>query len=134
MNYIRKFMEDNNLVEMQMFKIKNLVSIYYFKNNNLYNEHGTKCLYMLSLLLSEKAKILTPILDDKEREYLKAVIKPFRNSITYISKNTSYTGDTEFIFIKLNNNSDMNLPKFKENTMYKGMETNEEYTLKELEL
>ncbi len=70
-----------------------------------------------------------PILDDVEREYLKAVCKPFRDKAESIQKL-----DDDFeqcIFINLDDQS-FSLPSFKRRTMYKGMELGKEYTLEEL--
>lgn len=72
------------------------------------------------------------ILDAVEKEYLENVIKPFRNKVEYISKETSYMDDY-YILIDLDN-EDIALPFFKKGTMYKGMEADKKYTLKELGL
>ena len=79
-----------------------------------------------------------PILDDAEKEYLSAVIKPFRNRVKYITK---FIGvfDNEFIEIDhvMDNEAELyyiELPLFKKGTMYKGMKLGRNYTLEELEL
>ena len=74
-----------------------------------------------------------PILDDVEKAYLSAVIKPFRKNIKYIAKYT-FSTEAEYVKIYLNCNDYIVFPNFKRGTMYKGMKTNKEYTLKELEL
>lgn len=74
------------------------------------------------------------ILDKKEKEYLSAVIKPFRDEIKYIVKDDRYTGDREYIFIVIKNDCSITFPYFKKNAMYKGMELDKEYTLEELGL
>lgn len=73
------------------------------------------------------------ILDDTEKRYLKAVIRPFKNKVNHISKEDCYDGDC-YISIELNDEEDINLPYFKKETMYNGMEEDKKYTLKELEL
>ena len=73
-----------------------------------------------------------PILDDKEKEYLKAVINPFRKKVEYIEKNV-FSIDKEYIEIALESESIV-LPNFKKGTMYKKMKSDKKYTLKELEL
>ena len=73
------------------------------------------------------------ILDEVEKEYLRAVIKPFRKKIDYISKNILEYNKFEFISIGLRGDS-MTFPNFKKNTMYKGMMSGKEYTLEELGL
>jgi hypothetical protein len=70
------------------------------------------------------------ILDKEEKEYLSAVIRPFRNRVEYIQKKDIMN---EFIEIELDNEF-FNLPDFEKDTMYKGMELNKKYTLKELDL
>ena len=72
------------------------------------------------------------ILDETEREYLKAVIKPFKKRVKYIVKAESLMRDKkELLKIQLDNDN-MLLPYFEEGTMYKGMEIDKEYTLEEL--
>lgn len=72
------------------------------------------------------------ILDDAEKEYLSAVIKPFRNRVEYIKKN--YYVEYEYISIYIKNECNMCFPNFKKGTMYKRMKINKEYSLKELGL
>lgn len=74
-----------------------------------------------------------PILDDAEKKYLSAVIKPFRNKIYTIVKWRSYSGDSEWLsFISESKFGAFFLPNFKAGTMYKGMEVGRKYTLDEL--
>ena len=78
-----------------------------------------------------------PILTDSEREYLSAVIKPYKNKVTFIAKSKDAYEAKYFISIVVNGNygrEAIHLPWFKENTMYKGMEIGKHYTLKELGL
>lgn len=80
-------------------------------------------------------KIPKPILDDIEKDYLSAVIKPFRNQVISISKKLGNYG--EFIDIEIKNaeySDGIYLPYFKPNSMYKGMKLYKYYTLKELGL
>lgn len=72
------------------------------------------------------------ILDDEEKRYLKAVIRPFKNRVRYISKEKCYDGDC-YISIKLDDEN-INFPYLKKETMYNGMEEDKKYTLKELGL
>lgn len=85
--------------------------------------------------LDQEVEIEVPdILTKEEKEYLSAVIKPFRDRI----KNITKICDTFFrcyICIRLKNNNDfMIFPNLLNEKMYKGMEINKEYTLEELEL
>ena len=75
------------------------------------------------------------ILTDKEKAYLSAVIKPFRDRVKYITKmDITYSkSKREFICIRINRECIL-FPKFARETMYKGMEANERYTLEELGL
>ena len=73
-----------------------------------------------------------PVLDEVERKYLSDVIKPFVHRVSYIVKRLNGSG--YYIAIIVNNFDVMNLPYFTRNTMYKGMEVNRKYKLKELGL
>ena len=79
------------------------------------------------------------ILDDAEKEYLSAVIKPFKHRIKNIIK-IGHTQDVfEYISLKIKSIQDIDeeavlFPYFRVGTMYKGMKANKEYTLKELGL
>lgn len=72
------------------------------------------------------------ILDTKEKEYLSAVIKPFRNKVNKITKR-QYE-DIEWICVSFANNDWFSLPAFNKNKMYKGMNANRDYLLEELGL
>lgn len=74
------------------------------------------------------------ILDEAEKKYLKAVIKPFKNKIRTVCKVQMSLGDKEYLIIYLKNKDYMTFSTFEKGTMYKKMERNEEYTLKELGL
>lgn len=73
------------------------------------------------------------ILDDAEKRYLSAVIKPFRDRVQYIRKYKSNSSE-EFIYITFTDSTDMDFPNFTRGTMYKGMEVGRKYTLEELGL
>lgn len=73
------------------------------------------------------------VLDEVEKKYLANVIKPFRHKIKSIMKRSEY-GSLCYIKICIKNGDAACFPCFKENSMYKGMEPNREYTLKELGL
>ena len=77
-----------------------------------------------------------PILDDEEREYLSAVIKPFRKDVEYIVKLPKFEWIQEEIYIHIGRSwrGNIELPTFKKGAMYKGMEINKRYTLEELGL
>lgn len=81
-----------------------------------------------------EAEYKPPILDDVEKAYLSAVIKPFRKRIKYFRKiNHSSVNNDQFLCIVLAGDR-CGLPNFKKGTMYKGMEVDKDYTLEELGL
>lgn len=91
-------------------------------------------------ILDMEVEIETPdILDEAEKRYLRAVIRPFRNKVIYIRKYFYALSDVYSIEIYMKsvegifNTEYLRLPLFK-NEMYKGMEDNKKYTLKELDL
>lgn len=71
------------------------------------------------------------ILSDKEREYLSAVINPFKKKILTVEK--AYFKEDEWLYFTMNI-GDFTLPYFKTGTMYKGMKPGKKYTLEELGL
>lgn len=73
------------------------------------------------------------ILDQEEKEYLSAVIRPFKNRVLYINKNCNFDG-ANYLAIRIKNDYTIYLPGFKKGTMYNGMELHKKYTLKELGL
>ena len=77
-----------------------------------------------------------PILDEEERKYLRCVIRPFKDRIISITKVES--SKYERINIIYTNiqlvRKEIKLPLFEKDKMYKGMELNKKYTLKELGL
>ena len=76
-----------------------------------------------------------PILDETEKAYLSAVIKPFREKVESIKKFENYYSAQEYIHIAMKKGTDYcSLPWFRKGTMYKGMEAYKLYTLEELGL
>lgn len=75
------------------------------------------------------------VLDEKEKEYLSAVIKPFKNNVLYIVKVYNLYNDyQQLLTIALKGDRFIQFPSFEKDTMYKGMIPNRYYTLKELGL
>ena len=72
-----------------------------------------------------------PILTDKEKAYLSAVIKPFREEVETIEK-ASFEEDEQLQIS--DGDTVMAFPCFEKGTMYKGMEEYKYYTLEELGL
>ena len=75
-------------------------------------------------------------LDNEERKYLKAIVKPFRDKVGYLIKCQDGSFDEEYIAIKFKNTNDncILLPNFKKGTMYKGMKEGVKYSIEELGL
>ena len=111
----------------QVFKILDGTNVVFEKPILLNRAH-------LSLFLSWlEEEYKPPILDDVEKAYLSAVIKPFRENVAHITKMDITYSKREFICIRINRECII-FPKFARGTMYKGMEVNKRYTLKELGL
>lgn len=78
-----------------------------------------------------------PILDEVEREYLSAVIKPFRDKVKFIKLPSYDCLNLIYTCIRMYDNCGneiVRLPNFKIGTMYKGMKINKNYTPEELGL
>lgn len=85
-------------------------------------------------LLEHKEKILTKF----EKDYLSSTLHPFRKIIVNVSKHR-LNNDLEYIAIRVKSlkedeEENMCFPAFKIGTMYKGMELDKKYSLKELGL
>ena len=89
------------------------------------NEHFFKW------LLSEAEE---PILDEVEKKYLSAAIRPFRKMIAYIVKAQDFDDGKQCIRIILQNGYGMHFLYLDDDAMYKGMEVNKNYSLEELGL
>ena len=86
-------------------------------------------------------KLPKSILTEKEREYLSAVIKPFKDRKVVIKKHeypqNEYRNECIQISVQFYDKTGgetVSLPIFKKGTMYKGLEINKCYTLDELGL
>lgn len=73
------------------------------------------------------------ILDEAEKEYLHAVIKPFKEKVTGIAIR-EFSDDKCYLYIDIIGDDGFGLPNFKRGTMYKNMEIDRNYTLEELGL
>ena len=72
------------------------------------------------------------ILDEMEKAYLKAVLKPFQKRIAYVRKMNAERGGLQYIRVMLKNSDWMSFPMFRAGTMYKGMTVGEKYSLEDL--
>lgn len=72
------------------------------------------------------------ILTDKEKEYLKAVIEPYRLLVLDISKIVGWNHDPEQIFICLQCGDPITFPIILPELKFSGMELNKNYTLEDL--
>lgn len=88
--------------------------------------------YNIKFEINKKESILT----EEEKEYLSAVIRPFRDRVRYIEKRSE--GD-QYILISLRIDEkpyceNFLLPNFKADTMYNGMILFKQYSLEELDI
>lgn len=114
--------------------------------HNKHNWIKNKDLFSDKFLNQEIELEVPDILDKKEKEYLSAVIKPFRDRVISITK-YSFNKDLCYISIVTEPKKEIKympsvgeieeifLPLFKKNSlMYQGMELEKKYTLEELDL
>ena len=149
MNYMEQVAEMLGVEIGEEFKVKNTHDILdgRSKYNFVINENGVieivgKSIFereqLLTKLLNGNYKVIKlskPILDEKEKEYLSAVIRPFRDKIKSICKSSFHMDDIwEWIQISFISDEFMYFPYFKKGAMYKGMEPNKEYSLEDLDL
>lgn len=105
----------------------------YLAEKGLYDCDNDLSNDILPYLLTGEFEIQKPILDDVEKRYLESVLRPFKNRIYSVVK-MKITDDKAFIKVCVYGEPSINFPYFKKDNMYKGMETNRGYYLKELGL
>lgn len=116
------------------FKIINLSNKYKINERGLiYLKNNCIDSIVLRKLLTGEYEIEKPILDDVEKRYLENVLKPFKDKVNYLIKhNDRHKG--YYIIVTIYEEDSLLFPYFKKNKMYKGMEVNKRYSLKELGL
>lgn len=90
--------------------------------------------------LAKVLKMLDEMLDRGEREYLTAVLKPYKryeNTLFVVKRERFFRDNKEYLVIRANDEKgnydlDFVFPDFKKGTKYAGLELNKKYTLKEL--
>lgn len=112
---------------------------------DLIDETGMYAIFNLAFLGNDWEKYREPILNDMEKEYLNAVIKPFKDRVRSIRK-TEDVSRHQYIRVTVARYDyekdgkgncvyeDINLPSLKKNMKYINMETGKDYTLEELGL
>lgn len=105
--------------------------VIYYTSMEIYREFFSGSISICSAFTKWLEEEYKPnILEEKEKEYLAAVIKPFRERIECVKK---IVHKREFLKIFLEEES-IAFPYFEKGTMYKGMEEGRGYTLEELGL
>lgn len=144
---IKKKLKDISLEEFKVWSIKNCKQLSCEKcvfSKVCCDEFSSDCwinnkdIYS-DKFLNQEIEIETDILSEKEKEYLKSIIRPFKDRVEYIEKKS--IGTLYFIAIAIKSIAidcsieTIYLPYFEpKSKMYEGMELNKEYTLKELGL
>lgn len=107
--------------------------LFYYDNRTFTWE---KSLLLDDILIGTR-KIIKPILTEKEKEYLSAVVKPFKDKVSYIVKQQGFKDDkklsVEFIIIYVDDEKII-LPSYDKGTLYKDMKLMEKYTVEDLGL
>ena len=106
----------------------------YYKEDQTWHKSR---IVLCDILTGELEIIKKPILDEVEKEYLSNVIKPFRDSVISICKHNlrGYEYVCTIFYDKFYCNKNcFSLPLFEKGTMYKGMEIDKHYSLKDLGL
>ena len=105
--------------------------LFYYNNRTFTWEKSL----LLDDILTGQRKIIKQILTEKEKEYLLAVIKPFKNKVNYIVKQQGLKDklSVEFIIIYVDDEK-LILPSYDKGTLYKDMKLMEKYTVEDLGL
>ena len=107
--------------------------LFYYNNRTFTWEKSL----LLDDILTGQRKIIKQILTEKEKEYLLAVIKPFKDKVTYIAKQQGFKYNekipVEFIIIYVDDEKII-LPSYGKGVLYKDMKLMEKYTVEDLGL
>jgi hypothetical protein len=149
---IKKKLKDISPEEFKVWSIKNCKQLSCEKcvfSKVCCDEFSSDCwinnkdIYSDKFLNQEIEIEIKDVLDEKEKEYLKSIIRPFKDRVEYIEKKKNINSEGTFYFIAIAIKSvvidclseTIYFPYFKpESKMYDGMNLNKEYTLKELGL
>ncbi len=100
------------------------------------NSEHVDMIAVIPLGCVKEYSIERPCLDNVELDYLKNIIRPFRKRVDFVIlvKNTFFLDQEKNVRIRvhLKDHDFITLPFFKEGTMYKAMQPNVKYTLKDL--
>lgn len=131
-NGLKKMVFENKLYGSNHF-----VSLTYY-TEDLKDANGDEEYDIIKIERPEKYNTIferkEEILDETEKKYLTDVIRPFRKRIQFIQKKKEIKEINPYIRIVCEDNDKLVFPYITDNSMYKGMETNKKYTLKELGL
>ena len=139
MNYMKQVADMLGVELEQEFKLKGISKVFKITKDGMYmktalTDDWLLVNYAIGSILIGDHEVKKTILDQAEKEYLSAVIKPFRKRIKSIKKAYN-SGNSAYISIAMDKCEHIYLPYFNLNSgMYKRMETDKEYTLKDLEL
>ena len=107
--------------------------LFYYNNRTFAWEKSL----LLDDILTGQRKIIKQILTEKEKEYLSAVIKPFKDRVAYIAKQQGMKYNeqlpVEFIVIYVDDEKII-LPSYGKGALYKDMKLMEKYTVEDLGL
>ena len=105
--------------------------LFYYNNRTFTWEKSL----LLDDILTGQRKIIKQILTEKEKEYLLAVIKPFKNKVNYIVKQQGLKDklSVEFIIIYVDDEK-LIVPSYDKGMLYKDMKLMEKYTVEDLGL
>lgn len=137
MNYMEKVAHMLGVELEEEFKVSDYKNTFKMTKDGIYkhlenSNTWSSADHVLICLLNGIYQIEKPILNKAEKEYLSYVIKPFRKEIRSIMK-VEYDEEA-YIQINFHNYCDTSFPFFKNDTMYKGMEADKEYSLEDLRL
>ena len=124
-NYSKKENLKNKIMKVERYVNRECANV---MSNNEWLLNTSRC-YILETIYERK-----DILNEKEKEYISNVIKPFRDRVVYITKKQYIDTGNYHISYLIKDASIYTMPSFKDKNMYKGMELNKEYSLEDLGL
>ena len=131
-------MKNKEKYDLKELKIKwrDLESMEIYADDGVYRINSNSNAVLLRGLVNWlEDEYKEPILDEKEKEYLSAVIKPWRDKVKDIFKTAC--NEYDYIVIEYYDNGYLQairMPLFEKGTMYKDMELARKYSVEDLGL
>ena len=138
MNYMKEVAQMLGVELGEEFRVEGFDDKFMFTSTGMFyydveDSEWQESLLIYNILKGTRKIIKQPVLNEAEREYLRNIIKPFRDKVKTIIR-LDYYYKSEYDFIQIEYDRDLGQVILKSDIMYNSMKLGKEYTLEELGL